>query len=142
MVTRPPFQPFPRDRYDPEDLIRQLLRQQPRPVTGGWEFAFQTEPGEITAVLPDRDGTWSGEDFDLLRDVLGQIREMDNLVQDSCEKEHERSKLALRDFLLAIGHIDPTEPVVSLCYYGTGVNTVWDARFSRDTAEKWQPLNF
>ena len=135
-------QPFERDRYPPDDLLAQLARQQPVQVANGRELTFQAEPDEFLALLPDAGGSCSREAFQLLRDVLGQLREMDNLVQESCEKEFARSSLARKNFALHLGYIEFAGANAVLIYYGTRVNTSWSAEFARAANGTWQPLNF
>jgi hypothetical protein len=133
---------LPRDRYDPDDLLKQFAQQQPRQLKDGWEWDLETEHGCIGITLPDAHGTPDPEAGAFLVDVLHQIRTLDNLVQESCEQECIRTGLGSQNYELAIGWIwiqneNLTEQTLALTYYGTMVNTDWDAKFRRDAAGVW-----
>lgn len=138
---------FARDRYDPGDLLKQFAQQQPRPISGAWEWELETELGEISITLPDANGTPSHDEQAFLLQVLRQIRTLDNLVQQSCEQECVRTGLGPENYELAIGWVclekqNLIEQTLALTYYGLRVNTEWDAKFKRDAAGIWQPVNF
>ncbi len=138
---------FARDRYDPGDLLKQFAQQQPQSLLGAWEWELETDLGEISITLPDANGTPAQEEQAFLREVLGQIRALDNLVQQSCEEDCVRTGLGPENCDLAIGWVcienqNLIEQTLALTYYGLRVNTEWDAKFKRDAAGIWRPVNF
>lgn len=141
------FVRFARDRYDPGDLLKQFEQQQPRPISGAWEWELETELGEISITLPDAKGTPAQEEQAFLLEVLRQIRTLDNLVQQSCEEDCVCTGLGPENCDLSIGWVciekqNLIEQTLALSYYGLQVNTEWDAKFKRDAAGIWQPVNF
>ncbi|WP_395738157.1 hypothetical protein [Prosthecobacter sp.] len=138
---------LPRDRYAPDDLLKQLSEQAARQVTGAWEWELEHELCEIGITLPDAQGAPDPEARAFLVDVLRQVRTLDNLVQQSCEEECVRSGLGSAAYELALGWIwiqkeNLIDQTLALTYYGMRVNTDWDAKFKRDAAGTWQPVNF
>ncbi len=138
---------FHRDRYDPDDLMEQFAQQKPRAVAGAWEWELEAELGEIGITLPDAHGAPSPEAQAFLVEVLRQVCTLDNLVQQSCEQESGRTGLGPGNYELAIGWVcienaNLIEQTLALTYYGIRVNTSWDAKFKRDAAGAWQPVNF
>jgi hypothetical protein len=141
------FVRFARDRYDPGDLMKQFAQQKPRPVCGAWEWELETELGEIGITLPDANGAPAHDEQAFFVEVLGQVRALDNLVQQSCEQECVRTGLGPENYELAIGWVcienkSLIEQTLALTYYGLRVNTSWDAKFKQDAAGIWQPVNF
>lgn len=141
------FVRMPRDRYDPDDLLKQFAQQQPQRVGEMWEWELENDLCEIGITVPDANGAPDPEAKAFLVDVLRQVRTLDNLVQLSCEQECARTGLGSENYELAIGwvFIEPenlTEQTLALTYYGMCVNTDWDAKFKRDASGTWQPVNF
>jgi hypothetical protein len=138
---------FARDRYDPDDLLKQFAQQQPRWLIETWEWELEAEIGEIVITLPDAGGTPSPTAHGFLVEVLRHLRELDNLVQTSCEAECARTLLNPANYELALGWVtlleeNLSEQIVTLSYYGVSVNTCWDAKFQRDAAGAWRSMNF
>ena len=78
----------------------------------------------------------------MARSALSQIRELDNLVQDSCESEYRKSNFHVRNYLLYLAIIEIKEDIVSFRYYGERVNTEWGAIFREDQKGIWKKVNF
>ncbi|WP_395749462.1 hypothetical protein [Prosthecobacter sp.] len=141
------FVRMPRDRYDPDDLLKQVAQQQPRPVGGMWELELENDLCEIGITLPGASGAPDPEAKAFLVEVLRQVRTLDNLVQLSCEQECVRTGLGSENYELAISWVfvgpeNLAEQTLALTYYGMCVNTEWDAKFKRDASGTWQPVNF
>ena len=60
------------------------------------------------------------------RDLLMNVREIDNKVQAACAAECRASRLHPRNFESALAYITITKAYALLHYFGTGVNTEWD----------------
>ncbi|MGV3661953.1 MAG: hypothetical protein ACO1TE_17345 [Prosthecobacter sp.] len=143
------FRTLRRDRYDPEDLLRQL-QEQFSPAQGDdcWRYEFENNTGwddvdGFEAYLP------AGPEQHMLTrktlaSLLADIRRLDNLVQDSCEKNGDKNWQHLDGCQLHLSHINLTGNLnrPRLCYFGSLVNTDWDAEFEKDENGVWQKVNF
>lgn len=90
------------------------------------------------------------------RELCLRINEFDNQVQQSCESDFQHSRLdqSYKEFLEKQGLSDDAAYALHLVYitigvnsaklhyYGTFVNTEWDAEFARDDFGNWQKVNF
>lgn len=72
-----------------------------------------------------------------LAEFISQIRTLDNLVQTSCESEHHSSGIGASNFKLHIGWIKVADQVITVRYWGTVVNTEWEAVFARSKDGSW-----
>ncbi|WP_146567360.1 hypothetical protein [Posidoniimonas corsicana] len=78
-------------------------------------------------------------DISLARRALEHVRHMDNQVQDLCEKDSR--SLDITQFLFRIAYFSVREDQVSITYWGTEVNTEWDAIFERGADGSWSLLH-
>lgn len=135
-----------RNRYQKVDLLDQLRKQEPQKDGNEWCFKFEchkynSEIDDFEAYLPN--SIHEHEKYrHLLSDFLNHIDYLDNLVQDSCETDYEKSELDIKNYMLHIGYIDLKEGQVSICYYGTAVNTEWEAEFQKNKYGEWIKVNF
>lgn len=130
-----------RDRYDPADLETQLMKQTPELEGDTWTYSFVGREPEFGVSLQNEGGTISELASKRLRQVLQDLRELDNAVQESCEREAAASTRHLNNFKLDMRFIDLTGPTTKMLYYGTYVNTEWEALFTYEDG-KWKRLNF
>ena len=102
---------------------------------------FDPELDDFEAYLPE--STQEHEPCRaLLLDFFEHINELDNMVQDSCESEHKQSGMDISIYKLHIGYIDIKEKSITVCYYGTVVNTEWDVEFQKSDQGEWVKVNF
>lgn len=138
------------DRYDPDDLLRQLQEQFAPAQEGSdaWHYEFENNTGwedvdGFEACLP-ADAEEHSRAREILASLLADIRRLDNLVQDSCENHGEKNRQHLDAYQLHLGNINltdnPNRP--RLHYFGSLVNTDWDGEFERDENGVWQKVNF
>ena len=135
-----------RNRYNSEELLRQLSEQEPTRDGDEWCFVFKCYEDDsdldgFVACIPE-DRTKHKAARELLISLLQSIDRLDNSVQDSCEKEASKSPYSIENYMLHIGCIDLTGDRVRFRYYGTKVNTEWSAEFERDQNGNWQKTNF
>lgn len=145
-----PFRTFRRDRYDPDDLLRQL-QEQFAPAQEGdacYRYEFENNTGwedvdYFEAYLPAGSEEHSRA-REILASLLADIRRLDNLVQGSCEKEGVKNRQLLDAYELHLGHINLTGDLnrPRLQYFGSRVNTDWSAEFQQDENGVWQKVNF
>lgn len=83
----------------------------------------------------------SATGIEAARNALADITRLDDLVQDSNERECTRSGLHESNFDLYLAYIEVQGDELVLGYYGAKVNTEWDAKFSLKNG-KWEKTNF
>jgi len=135
-----------RNRYDSEDLLKQLSEQHPTRDRDEWCFVFRCykhdpDLDDFYAYIPE-EKTKHKAATELLISLLQSIERLDNLVQDSCEEEASKGRFSIENYMLHIGCVDLTGETVRFRYYGTRVNTEWYAEFKRDQSGIWQKTNF
>jgi len=137
---------FPQDRYPVPEIIRVLSEQEPIFEDDGWAFEFEVyrhnESLDDFSVIWG-DGTEATKKLpSLLRQALVDLNFLDNLVQQSCEEDHASSQYDMKNFMLHLAFMtQPSSTSVALEYYGTAVNTQWEAIFERD-GDCWKKTNF
>lgn len=136
--------PFRLNRYDVAQALADLNPSEARisddkgvlsvPIGGN-----ETETIEIyfPAPIGSVDLSW----IERARGVLLHLSEMDNLVQVSCAEECAKSGLHSDNYELYLAYIDLGLDTASLGYFGTKVNTSWDAKFANKNGT-WVNANF
>lgn len=133
---------FPKNRYDPKQLLTLFDSSAMEECKGDFYKSLDVNGEELEVYFPSTNGTVAQQYIDKARRVLQNIKEMDNLVQDSCNNECKRTGIHKRDFELYLAYINIEEYEVALTYYGLRVNTEWNAIF-RETGEGlWEKVNF
>lgn len=131
---------FPRDRYSPK-LFELALEAAPRYEKGGRIIStVEVDGQEIELEFPSPTGDAPSQRNCCISVVLLQIDKLDNLVQESCEREWKSSRFGPENFELYLAYLTLKEDQLVLGYYGTKVNTQWDAKFKWSGSE-WVPEN-
>lgn len=133
---------FARDRYDPTRLAAAFKKAQL--VTSQTEIYAQLDYDEIEIYFPEcQTLPLPVELGDMAERACKSIRVLDNLVQDSCEREAERSEYDDRNFKLHVAYLKVFASRLHIRYWGEIVNTEWEAEFVWDAADNnWKPANF
>ena len=131
---------FQRDRYLPEEFIASLKRTAMEIIDD--EYLATLAVGEDKIYVSAKVNGQSTEDFlAILRSVLIRVGLLDNLVQQSCEAEQARSGLDPSIYELYLANIYLDGPSLTFTYFGSQVNTQWDANFQLVNGQ-WQKANF
>lgn len=131
---------FPRDRYSPESF-EQALEAAPRYEKGDRIIStLEVNGQEVDLEFPIASGDGSSHPNCCISAVIQQIHKLDNLVQDSCEREWKSSRFGPENFELYLAYLVLKEDQLVLGYYGSKVNTEWDAKFKWSGCE-WSPEN-
>ncbi len=136
---------FPRDRYDASEFTRGFAASEV--VRDGNELclSFPTShklSDEMTIWFPLCGEMPSARLLELACDMCADITQLDNMVQDSCESEYRRNDLGPENYELYLAYAEIEGDTVGLEYFGTRVNTQWNAKFKRSSAGHWLKLNF
>jgi hypothetical protein len=133
---------FPRNRYNPDELLSVFERAEMNSVHGEFFKSIEAKGVELEIYFPNKAGQVETTHISRARSVLTQVQELDNLVQDSCENEYQKSNFHIGNFLLYLAIIEIKESQVSFRYYGERVNTEWLAIFKEDENGIWKKVNF
>lgn len=136
---------FPRNRYDASEFTRGFAASEV--VREGNELclSFPTShelSDEMTIWFRSCGDMPSAELLELARGMCADITLLDNMVQDSCESGCRRSGLGSENYELYLAYAEIEGDTVGLEYFGTRVNTQWNAKFQRSSAGKWFKVNF
>ncbi len=136
---------FARNRYDSDEFTRGLesssIERDGNDICVTFEIS-NPENEDMTIYFPGCTLELPSSLILRARDVCSHISELDNLVQQSCEEEWRQNGLASDDYELYLAHIDVEAEIVRLEYYGTKVNTQWEARFRQTEDGNWAKVNF
>lgn len=133
---------FPRNRYHSDLMLSLFESSDIKECSGDYYKAFEMHGEEFEIYFPHTEGVIDEKYFQKARRLLGHIKELDNLVQDSCEEEFIKSKIDVRNFLLYLAIIEVGKDEVALRYYGKRVNTEWNAIFTEESNGSWVKVNF
>ena len=133
-----------RDRYDPDDLLSQLARQQAGKDGREWCFRFESydpamDNDDFIAYLPE-DKRQHADARARLASFISHIRTFDNVFQDSCEEDHRAGGVRLADVKLHIGWLRVAANVVTVRYWGTVVNTEFEVQFQQNGEGRWRRI--
>lgn len=100
------------------------------------ELAFYDE--ELGICVHLRDGNYGEEARGWVRAALEQLPSLDNRILQSCIDEQRQTGHHGRNYQNALSLVTiPNEREISLYYVGTGVNTEWEEKFTRDGDGGW-----
>lgn len=136
---------FPRNRYDVDEFTRGLDSSQVGRDGNEVCISFEIsnhDNEEMTIYFPGCTSEPTAALLHRARDICSRICELDNLVQQSCEDEWRRNGLPIENYELYLAHIEVEPEIVRLEYYGTKVNTQWDAQFRQADDGNWAKVNF
>lgn len=136
---------FPRDRYDPSRLTAAFSKAEIIASRGDIYAKLDYEQFEI--YFPGCESLpVPAELREVAERACKSIRVLDNLVQESCQRESDKVEfddLDDRYLRLHIGYLKVFENRVHIRYWGYVVNTEWEAEFDWDALTgEWKPLNF
>lgn len=133
---------FQKNRYDSNKLLALFDKAELQEDKGDFFKSFEANDEELAIYFPAKNGVVERKDINRARSLLAQIRALDNLVQDSCKADFEKSDYHVRNFLLYLAYIEIKDNEVSLRYFGERVNTEWDAIFRENNSGNWEKVNF
>ena len=106
-------------------------------------FAINSPENDVMRIyFPEGTSDPSSSQMLRAREICSRITELDNLVQQSCEDEWRQNGLPIENYELYLAHIHVESEIVRLEYYGTKVNTQWDAEFRKTIDGNWSKVNF
>jgi hypothetical protein len=133
---------FLRNRYSSDELLSLFEQAEMQEVQGESFKSIEVNGEELEIYFPNKDEEVKSEHISRARSILDNIKELDNLVQDSCEAEYQKSNFHVRNFMLYLAIIEIKETEVLLRYYGERVNTEWGAVFRENDNGTWEKVNF
>jgi len=133
---------FPRNRYSPNEMLKLFDQAEMQEVGGDFFKSIEVNGEELEIYFPNKGGEVDEKHISSARSILTHIKELDNLVQDSCEAEYQNSSFHVRNFMLYLAIIEIKEDEVSFRYYGERVNTEWGATFRENDKGIWEKVNF
>ncbi|MBQ4851116.1 hypothetical protein [Pseudoalteromonas sp. MMG012] len=133
---------FPKNRFKPAALLDALGTKNVECLSDDYFIAFECIEHEFEIYFPEIKGNIPENYFNLAKKVIENINLLDNLVQESCEKEASKSKFGVENFMLELAFIKLKESEVCFRYWGQIVNTEWDAVFRMNEGGNWEKVNF
>jgi len=129
------------DRYDSKYCIDKFENNTPSINGDEAIIAFELDGEDFEIYMPVISGQPDKQSLEIASEVMQHITEFDNLVQQSNASECKRTGLDPRNYELYLAYITIAKPEVKLTYYGTCVNTEWDAIFDKNSGQ-WAKVNF
>lgn len=108
--------------------------------TDEWKSAeLELDDGELGICVRLTAGNYNEEARGWVRSALEQLPSMDNRILQSCINEQQKTGHHGRNYQNALALVTILNAQeLSLWYVGTGVNTEWDERFTRDGNGCWR----
>lgn len=132
---------FPRDRYCPDAFVSAFESSTAITNADPPYYSFAIGDEIIEVHFPERFmEDLTPEDLSLARSALQNVRAMDNLVQETCERNFNRSEYDASQFLFRIAYFEIRGGGAAIRYWGTAVNTEWEATFAPTATGVWRPI--
>ena len=129
------------NRYNSDYCSEKFKTVAPKVIGDEAIVAFDLDEQEFEVYLPVKSGEPDSEAFEMAKDVMKNIAELDNLVQQSNADECKRTGIDAANYDLYLAYVTICKPEIKLCYYGARVNTEWDAIFKK-SGLSWEKVNF
>jgi hypothetical protein len=145
---------FPVNRFNLDPYLRELAASSERIQMGRTNaFKERIHSGDyIVLLLCDEEGlelhaptadhaNWT-DALRTMKETLQCLPELDNLVQQSCEQDWKKSENSPDSYMLHLAWFKVTPCRLTLGYWGTKVNTQWEAIFDKQPDGSWSAVNF